>query len=91
MGGVENFYAKYCFDGILEETKYKNIAWPCTNMALEFGITEMWSVSVGEIVEEDIEVKLIDNKNGNIKIFSKQNKNLIIDNDNYGLKGCIIF
>ena len=91
FGSVLSFHAMYCFDGNFEKTEYKNIAWPCTNMPLEFGITEKWCISTGKNVEKDIEVKLINNKNGEVKIFSNQKKNLEINNSNYGINGCIIF
>ena len=61
-------------------------------MPLEFGISEFWTLSTGQTLNDDIEVTLTNIKTGEVEKYSKETKEkLHISNDNYGLTGCIIF
>ena len=91
FGGVSNFHAMYSFDGDFQNTEYKNIPWPCTNMPIEYGKTEYWCLSVGKNVKNDVEVTLTNKNNGKIQKFSNKSNNFCISNDNVGLDGCISF
>ena len=92
FGKVGVFAAMYCFDNSFGDTPYKNIPWPCRNMTLEFANTSHWSLSTGKILPNDIVVTLTNRRTGNIQTFSNKNtKTFCISNDNYGLKGCVIF
>ena len=92
FGKVGQYYAMYCPDNAHGETEYSNIPWPCRNMALEFGTTDHWTLSVGKEVSDDVVVTITNNRTGKIKKLSKQNnKEFYISNQYYGQIGCIIF
>ena len=92
FGFVKGFAGMYCFDNSFGESKYKNIPWPCRYMTLEFANTSHWTLSTGKILSDDIEVTLTNIRTKKIEKFSNKDPNKFhISNENYGLKGCIIF
>ena len=92
FGIAGSFYAMHCFDITFGATDYKNLTWPCRNMPLEFGTPTHWTLSTGKNLKEDVEVTLTNKKNGTVQKYSKKSGSKFhISNDNFGLKGCIIF
>ena len=92
FGNVDGYSAMYCLDNTFGESTYKNIPWPCRNMAIEFGTTKQWILSLGREAPNDIEVTVTDYKTGNKKKYSQANPSeFYISNVAYGLNGCIIF
>ena len=91
FGDVPSYYAMYCFDKTFAETEYKKIPLPCTNMPIEYGHSENWSLLVGKNIKKDVEVTITNNKNGKIVKYSNKSNNFNFPNDNFGLEGYIIF
>ena len=92
FGKVGQYYAMHCFDNTFEETKYSKIPWPCRNMALEFGNSKHWTLSMGKEVSDDVVITITNKKTGQSKKLSKSDRNdFYISNQIFGLKGCIIF
>ena len=71
FGNIEGYSGMYCLNNTLEETEYKNIPWPCRNMALEFGTSKQWILSLRREAPNDIEVTVTNYKTENKKIFSR--------------------
>jgi hypothetical protein len=92
FGNVDGYSAMYCLDNTFEVSAYKNIPWPCRNMAIEFGTTKQWILSLGREAPNDIEVTVTNYITGEKKKYSQATPSeFYISNVNYGLNGCIIF
>ena len=89
------YSAMYAFDQSGERSDGTVSMWPAQNMPLEyFGSTYPWSFSTGD--NEDIEkvkVTLTNTKTGVSSYFSDTSSDgyFNVNNDGYGLSGCIIF
>ena len=61
------------------------------NIAIEFGTTKQWILSLGREAPNDIEVTVIDYKTGKKKYSQATSSEFYISNIKYGLNGCIVF
>ena len=93
LGYVEGFSAMYAFDKNSPKNYVKNIVWPAQNMPIEFfGDNFPWSLSTGQTLNKKVKVTITDKKNNKVITFDKiTNDKFSIDNDIYGIPGCVIF
>lgn len=96
VSGTKGTYsAVYALDGALAATTACGVMWPAQNMPIEyFGKYFPWSISMGYSVDKSkIHVKLTRENDGQEWNFSDESADgaFYINNENYGLAGCIIF
>ena len=95
FGMVGSYSAMYCFDR--SGTGHQmNIFWPAQNMPLEyFADNDPWSVSTGRQLDKSkIKVtltRIADKKTWTFSSKSNKSGYFNVNNDGYGLEGCIIF
>jgi uncharacterized repeat protein (TIGR02543 family) len=91
-----SFYSSmYVFDQ-KRKSAYRGISWPAKNMPVEYFESDYpWSISMGFTIPKDkISVTLkrkSDNKTWKFSSKSSAGGYFNVNNDNYGLPGCIIF
>ena len=93
LGFLNNFSAMYALDNDCPENKEKNVAWPCQNMPIEFfGDNYPWSLSVNKVLNKKVKVSITDKKTNKVTKFENiSNDKFVVNNENYGQPGCIIF
>ncbi len=99
FGAVNSYMAMYALDKKGSGTQ-TNVYWPAQTMPLEyFGVNDPWTVSTGQTLKKSkIKVTLKRMSDGKTWTFSsktnKKSKKLgyfNVNNDGYGLIGCVIF
>ena len=93
FGFVNKFDSMYCFDKGCPENNNKNVAWPAQNTPIEFfGDNYPWTLSIGENINKQVTVTLINKKTKKVIKFDKYiNDKFAVNNGNFGQEGCIIF
>lgn len=88
FGRVNPYQSMYAIEGANKEARYKNVAWTCTKMPLEFSGKNQWSLSTGKILGDnsDNEVKVTNKQMENF-FFSEKKNTLNIDDVKYDLYG----
>ena len=95
FGQVDNQNAMYAID-FSHSSNVDTVMWPATNMPISMFYTgEAWSCSVGRDITDSevnsLKVTLKNTKTGASYVFSKTSGTFYVNNDGYGLHGCIIF
>lgn len=95
FGMVGSYSAMYSFDRSGKGNQ-KNVFWPAQNMPLSFFDNNIpWSVSTGQSISKSkVKVVLTRISDGKKWTFSSKNKKsgyFNVNNDGYGMTGCIIF
>ena len=94
FGYYNNYTATYALDNSSAYSPEYGVIWPAQNMPTEYFNKDFpWSISMGYIVGDSVEVeltRLTDNKTWK---FSKSSSDgyFNVDNGGYGKQGCIIF
>ena len=94
FGYYNNYTATYALDNSSAYSPEYGVIWPTQNMPTEYFNKDFpWSISMGYIVGDSVEVeltRLTDNKTWK---FSKSSSDgyFNVDNGGYGKQGCIIF
>lgn len=92
-GLYKNYYSMYALD-ISFTGRSQTVAWPAQVTPLEyFDSNAVWSLSLGEAVNEsDVQV-IVQKKGGQTWTFSSDHRNgsFAVYNDSYGQPGCITF
>ena len=93
LGLVKKFSAMYSFDTEAQENDIKNVAWPSQHMPIEFfGNNYPWTLSTGVYLDKKVTVKITNKKTKAVTKFDKYtNDKYLINNDNFGQRGCVIF
>ena len=93
-GGKGTYGALYAFDRSAG-SDCKGVAWPAQNMPIElFGANQPWSISMGQsLTASQISVTLTRTADQKSWHFSSSSAdgNFYVNNDGYGMTGCIIF
>lgn len=95
FGYFNKYTATYVFDRTRTSASEYGVVWPAQNMPVDYFNEKFpWSISMGYKVDASkIKIKLTrltDNKTWKFSK-SKSDGYFSVNNDNYGLKGCIIF
>ena len=94
FGYYNNYTATYAFDGSGEAAVEYGVVWPAQNMPTEYFNSEFpWSISMGYVVNDSVEVELVRVSDNKTWHFSKGSSDgyFNVNNAGYGQKGCIIF
>ena len=93
LGLVKKFSAMYSFDTEAQENDIKNVVWPSQHMPIEFFRNNYpWTLSTGVYLDKKVTVKITNKKTKAVTKFDKYtNDKYLINNDNFGQRGCVIF
>ena len=93
FGLVKEFSGMYSLDRNCPENKNTNVIWPTQNMPIEFfGDNYPWTLSTGRNITKKVVVTLTNKKTKKVIKFDKYTNNkFLVNNDGYGLTGCVIF
>ena len=93
LGKVKSFSAMYSFDTNAKENYVKNVAWPSQHMPIEFfGNNYPWSLSTDVNLDKKVTVTITNKKTKTVTKFdSYRNNKFLVNNDNFGQIGCVIF
>lgn len=97
FGQVGDFSAMYALDTTNNIIKSDAVTWPAHNMPIDFfDSNQAWSFSINKVLTGEISVNLTNINSGQNWILDKNNTDtqgefFTVNNDGYGVRGCIIF
>lgn len=95
-GSKGSYACMYAFDGSLQTSSYDTVVWPAQTMPTEyFGGNYPWSISSDTGFSGNTSVTLTRNRKGKETTWhfsaSSANGHFTVNNQNYGMYGCVIF